>query len=71
MITNRPIEVSDEITEEIVMTALEKQFQETSACLNEKEYLLHKRSEIALSYIYRRINHRNSKPVLTFKSKIQ
>lgn len=71
MITNRPIEVSDEITEEIVMTALEKQFQETAACLTEKEYLLHKRSEIALSYVYQAINHRDSKPKLTFKSKIQ
>ncbi len=58
MIRNEAIEVSPEIIEETVMTALEKQFHDTAACMNKEEYLLHKRSEIALGYCYQAINHR-------------
>ena len=69
MIRTATIEVSPEIIEETVMTALEKQFHDTAACMNPDEYLLHKRSEIALGYVYQTINHRKCEHKLTFKSK--
>ncbi|MBV5327221.1 MAG: hypothetical protein JZU65_06205 [Chlorobium sp.] len=68
MITNRPVEVSAQIIEETVMTALEKQFHDTAACMNMEEYMLHKRSEIALGYCYQAINHRDCEPKLIIKS---
>jgi hypothetical protein len=70
MIHSLPIEYGTEIIEETVMTALEKQFHDTAACMNEAEYLLHKRSEIALSYVYQNINHRKGEPKLIIQSRI-
>jgi hypothetical protein len=69
MIRDLPIEVSAQIIEETVMTALEKQFHDTAACMNKEEYLLHKRSEVALGYCYQAINHRDGEPKLTIKSR--
>jgi hypothetical protein len=70
MIRDLPIEVSAKIIEETVMTALEKQFHDTAACMNKEEYLLHKRSEVALGYCYQAINHRDCDPVLIIKSRV-
>lgn len=69
MIRNLPIEISAHIIEETVMTALEKQFHDTAACMNKEEYLLHKRTEIALGYCYQAINHRAVEPKLIHKAK--
>lgn len=70
MIRSATIEVSPELIEETVMTALEKQFHDTAGCLNKQEYLLHKRTEIALGFCYRAISQREGLiPKMILKSK--
>ena len=69
MFRNLPIEYSTEIIEETVMTALEKQFHDTAACMNEEEYFLHKRTEIALGYCYQAVSHREGGSMLIIKKK--
>jgi hypothetical protein len=54
------VEFSEEILEEVTMTALEKQFKDTALCLNKKEYELHRRTEIALGRYYSKIMNRNN-----------
>ena len=58
MIKTQQVEYSDEILEEVMMQALESQFRATIPCMNTKEYELHKRTEILLADIYKRINSR-------------
>lgn len=58
MIKNLNIEYSEEIIEEVIMTALEAQFKNSALCLTKREYTLHKRTEIALFYYYKRITDR-------------
>jgi hypothetical protein len=70
MITDQTVEVSADSIEETTMMALEKQFHDTTACLTREEYQLHKRSEIALSYIYHDICLRPCEPKLIIKSRI-
>jgi hypothetical protein len=59
MIKDLNFEVSEDILDEVIMTALETQFKDTSLCLNKKEYELHRRTEILLGRYYHKIMNRN------------
>lgn len=68
MIKSQKWEVSDQLLDETLMIALESQFKATALCLNKTDYELHKRTEILLGDVYKRISQRGACKIMTEKS---
>ena len=71
MIKDLIYSIADEEIENTIMTALEKQFKETSTPMNPETYDLHKKTEYALGTLYLAIARRKVRQTTTISLKQQ